>query len=102
MREDSAPTVETQWARVRGKLRAEFGEVAYRSWLKPLTLAGIDDGEVRIAVPTRFMQDWVRTHYAERLRTLWKAEHKTIRGIDIVVSAPAAATRPVSGDRAPQ
>jgi chromosomal replication initiator protein len=99
MREESAPTIETQWARVRGKLRAEFGEVAYRSWLKPLTLAGIDDGEVRIAVPTRFMQDWVRTHYAERLRTLWKAENKTIRGVDIVVSAPAVSARPAGSDR---
>ncbi len=100
MRDDQAPTVETQWARVRGKLRAEFGEVAYRSWLKPLTLAGIDEGEVRIAVPTRFMQDWVRTHYAERLRALWKAENKAIRAVEIVIATPAAAVRTVvAGDR---
>jgi chromosomal replication initiator protein len=100
MRDESTPTVETQWARVRGKLRAEFGEVAYRSWLKPLTLAGIDDGEVRIAVPTRFMQDWVRTHYAERLRALWKAENKAIRNVEIVVATPAAAVRSVAaGER---
>ena len=103
MRDESTPTVETQWARVRGKLRAEFGEVAYRSWLKPLTLAGIDDGEVRIAVPTRFMQDWVRTHYAERLRALWKAENKTIRNVEIVIATPAAAVRSVAaGERTMQ
>src|SRR5258708_12243884 len=95
MRDESGPTVETQWARVRGKLRAEFGEVAYRSWLKPLTLAGVDDGEVKIAVPTRFMQDWVRTHYAERLRALWKAENKNVRAVEIVVASPAAAVRPI-------
>ena len=100
--EPAAPTVETQWARVRGKLRAEFGEVAYRSWLKPLTLAGIDEGEVRIAVPTRFMQDWVRTHYAERLRALWKAENKAIRAVEIVIATPAAAVRSVTAaDRQP-
>jgi chromosomal replication initiator protein len=97
MRDESTASVETQWARVRGKLRAEFGEVAYRSWLKPLTLAGIEDGEVRIAVPTRFMQDWVRTHYAERLRALWKAENKIIRNIEIIV-ATAALSRP-AGER---
>ena len=100
MRDEAGPTVETQWARVRGKLRAEFGEVAYRSWLKPLTLAGVDEGEVKIAVPTRFMQDWVRTHYAERLRALWKAENKNVRGVEIVVAAPAAAVRSmVTGER---
>jgi len=95
MRDETTASVETQWARVRGKLRAEFGEVAYRSWLKPLTLAGIEDGEVRIAVPTRFMQDWVRTHYAERLRALWKAENKVIRNIEIII-ASATVSRPVT------
>jgi len=95
MRDETAATVETQWARVRGKLRAEFGEVAYRSWLKPLTLAGVDEGEVRIAVPTRFMQDWVRTHYAERLRALWKAENKGVRTVEIVVAAPVTAVRTI-------
>jgi chromosomal replication initiator protein len=103
MRDETTASVETQWARVRGKLRAEFGEVAYRSWLKPLTLAGIEDGEVRIAVPTRFMQDWVRTHYAERLRALWKAENKIIRNIEIIIANPAvsrpAAERPVVAPR---
>src|SRR3546814_3692520 len=58
--------IEQQWARVRGRLRDEVGEAAFRSWLKPLTLAEVDDGEVRIAVPTRFMRDWVMTHYADR------------------------------------
>lgn len=99
MRDENAPTVETQWARVRGKLRAEFGEVAYRSWLKPLTLAGVDDGEVRIAVPTRFMQDWVRTHYAERLRALWKAENKLVRNVEVVVAAAASVVRSALADR---
>jgi chromosomal replication initiator protein len=94
MRDEATPSIETQWARVRGKLRAEFGEVAYRSWLKPLTLAGVEEGEVRIAVPTRFMQDWVRTHYAERLRALWKAENRSVKNIEIVVAAGAVA-RPV-------
>ncbi len=101
MRDESLPSVETQWARVRGKLRAEFGEVAYRSWLKPLTLAGLDEGEVRIAVPTRFMQDWVRTHYAERLRALWKAENKGVQSVEIVVAAPVAASRTPVADRVP-
>ena len=54
-----------QWARIRGALREEFGEAAFRSWLKPLTLVGHDGGEVRISVPTRFMRDWIATHYAE-------------------------------------
>jgi predicted glycoside hydrolase/deacetylase ChbG (UPF0249 family) len=33
--------VQSQWARVRGKLRAEMGETAYKNWLKKLTLLQI-------------------------------------------------------------
>ena len=54
--------INAQWARVRGRLRAEFGEAAFRSWLKPLTLVGHSGGEVRVAVPTRFMRDWILSH----------------------------------------
>lgn len=74
-----------QWERVQGRLREEFGDAAYSSWLKPMTLGGVADGHVRLAVPTRFMRDWVLTHYAERIRTLWAGEDPAVRGVDVVV-----------------
>ena len=74
-----------QWARVRGRLRAEFGEAAFRSWLKPLTLVGHSAGEVRVAVPTRFMRDWILSHYVDRLRTLWNSENSQIDEVVVVV-----------------
>ncbi len=78
-----------QWARVRGRLRAEVGEAAYRSWLTPLTLAGARNGKLRLAVPTRFMRDWVASNYAARLDSLWSEEDPSIVGIEIVVQPPA-------------
>jgi chromosomal replication initiator protein len=74
-----------QWSRVRGRLRDEFGEAAFKSWLNPLTLAGIRDGQVRIGVPSRFLRDWVAAHYQDRIRALWSKEDASISGIDIVV-----------------
>jgi chromosomal replication initiator protein len=89
------PTIDAQWARVRGKLKAEFGEATFKSWLKPLTLVAMDRGEIRIAVPTRFMRDWVRSHYADRIRMLWAAENRNVRSIEIVVqSTPVRADVP--------
>ncbi|GIK97509.1 MAG: chromosomal replication initiator protein DnaA [Alphaproteobacteria bacterium] len=76
-----------QWARVRGRLRAEFGEAAFRSWLKPLTLVGHSAGEVRVAVPTRFMRDWILSHYVERLRSLWNSENPQIENVEVVVES---------------
>jgi chromosomal replication initiator protein len=82
--------IQTQWARVRGRLRDEFGEAAFRSWLKSMTLAEVADGRVRIGVPTRFLRDWVAAHYADRIRALWNGENGTIAGIDIFVSGSGA------------
>ena len=76
-----------EWARVRGQLRQEFGEDAFKSWLKPLTFAGVSEGEVRITAPTRFLRDWIATHYADRIHALWSAENPAIRGIVIQVDA---------------
>jgi len=85
---DEATVIE-QWTRVRGRLRAEVGEAAYRSWLTPLTLAGARNGKLRLAVPTRFMRDWVASNYAARLDALWSEEDPSIAGIEIVVQPPA-------------
>lgn len=76
------------WDRVRGQLRDEFGEAAFKSWLNPLTLSEVSEGHVRIGVPTRFLRDWVVTHYGERIRALWAKEDASVTGIDIVVLAP--------------
>jgi len=111
----SRPTAETelnaQWARIRGSLREEFGEAAFRSWLKPLTFEGCDGGEVRISVPTRFMRDWIATHYAERFHILWREENTDISSIEILVrpagpqaapnSAPDSASHSASDSASP-
>ncbi len=80
-------SLSAQWARIRGRLRAEYGEAAYRSWLKPLTLMGYADGHIRISAPTRFMCDWVQSQYGERLSRLWKAENDEVAGVDIILDS---------------
>jgi chromosomal replication initiator protein len=86
-----------QWARVRGRLRAEFGEATFRSWLKPLTLAGRRGPDLRVAVPSRFMRDWVATHYADRIKSLWSSEDPEIRSVEVIVDASNAET-PISAE----
>jgi len=77
--------VQTQWEKVSGLLREEIGDAAYKSWLKPLAVRDIQEGSVRMAVPTRFIRDWVAAHYADRLRVLWGSENPAVRAIDFVV-----------------
>ena len=86
--------IRAEWARVRGRLRAEFGEATYRSWLKPLTLKQVDGGCVSVSVPTRFVRDWVAQNYADRITAVWNQMNTEVRRIEVVVDA----TRP-SEDR---
>jgi chromosomal replication initiator protein len=89
---DVSNSIDAQWARVRGKLRGEFGDAAFKSWLKPLTYKSIRDGVVFMSVSTRFMRDWVRSHYGDRLHELWRDEDESIRGIEIVIESGGART----------
>ncbi len=76
-----------QWARVRGRLQQEVGEVEYRTWLRHMALGGIDGDEVTVSLPSRFLRDWVRGHYADKLNALWQAENPEVRRVDLRVSA---------------
>jgi chromosomal replication initiator protein len=84
----SAPTP-AQWDRVLGRLRVEFGDAVFKSWLKPLTFANAGEGEVIVSVPTRFMRDWVERHYLERIRAIWCEENAAIRTVVVRVHRPA-------------
>ena len=83
----------TQWARIRGRMQGEVGELEYRNWLRQMTLAGIDGDEITVLLPTRFLCDWVRSRYGDRLNSLWHEENPAVRRVDIRVGgrmAPAA------------
>lgn len=86
---DDAVRLSEIWARVRGRLRAEAGEAAYSSWLKPLTLVSVKSGVVRMSVPTRFMRDWVLGNYKDMILSLWREESEAILDAEIVVQPPA-------------
>lgn len=86
-------TLEAQWARVQESLQQEISEKAYSTWLAPLTLGDFRDGRLRLALPTRFMRDWVSNHYVDRLRALWQRENPEIRTLEIIVQAPLPSRR---------
>jgi chromosomal replication initiator protein len=92
--------VEQQWVRVRARLRDEVGEAAFKSWLKPLTLAGVEEGIVRIAVQTKFMRDWVVAHFADRIRSLFAEENGHVHSVDIFVQDGMQPNAHVNGSSA--
>ncbi len=78
------------WARVRARLLAEVGEVEYRTWLKQVTLSGLNGDELVVTLPTRFLRDWVNKEYGELITAFWQAENGAVRRVEFR-TAPAAA-----------
>ncbi|MFO1069903.1 MAG: chromosomal replication initiator protein DnaA [Geminicoccaceae bacterium] len=89
-----------QWTQVCGQLRAEIGDTAFSTWLKPLDVSDIDGDRVVLAVPTQFLRDWVATHYADKIRAVWGRINPAVRSVLLQVraggsAAPVRAPEPV-------
>ncbi|MBY0408034.1 MAG: hypothetical protein K2Q01_10105, partial [Rickettsiales bacterium] len=79
------------WVRIGSKLNAMYGDAIFRSWLKPIRFAGSEDNRILLSVPTRFVREWVGTHYGEQISALWLEEQVAEGyGIEFVVAAAGA------------
>ena len=84
---DTESSVQDQWGQICSQLKNEVGETAFESWLKPLTPGTFNNGVMNICVPTRFMRNWVITHYSERIHKIWEKKNPAIREVNFVVQA---------------
>lgn len=72
------------WTRVRGNLRLSAGQRLFDQWLKPIVLIdGTDPETVRLGLPSPFMTNWVKGHYAERLLMEFRALLSDVRTVTI-------------------
>jgi chromosomal replication initiator protein len=80
------------WPRVVDSMRKEFGDSVYNSWVKPLAALTADATRVVLSAPTRFMSDWVQSHYLGRLSDYWQAEIGHSVSVEVMVNPLAAKT----------
>ncbi len=92
---DQTAAIVRQWEQVRKHLQAEFGDAIFKSWLEPLSVTGMTSGTVHIAAPTRFMRDWVVSHYVNRIRALWSELNPSVSSIDVIIKPTAPILTPV-------
>ncbi len=79
------------WARVRSNLRESAGARLFEQWLKPMEL--IEDGDadtIRLGLPSAFMTNWVRNHYADRLMLEFRTLLPNVRGVSIETRVAAS------------
>jgi chromosomal replication initiator protein len=73
------------WSRVKERLRVEVGDDVYSSWFARMDLEAIDEGTVRLSVPTRFLKSWIQSHYAERVLACWQAQQASVGRVELIV-----------------
>jgi len=61
--------VESNWRYCLGCLEREIPDQQLNTWIRPL-LAEEDEAALRLYAPNRFVLDWVRDHFAARIREL--------------------------------
>lgn len=86
-------SVHEQWGQICSQLRVEVGDTAFDSWLKPLTPGAFNDGVMNICVPTRFMRNWVITHYSDRIHKIWEKKNPDIKGVNFIVQTMQEETK---------
>ena len=55
------------WLLVLKKLNNEFGNEIFNSWIKNIKVQSIDDDILYFSVPTRFIRDWITSHYLDKI-----------------------------------
>jgi chromosomal replication initiator protein len=75
------------WGAVRDRLRLDFGQGIFDTWIAPLSLAAIQDGHVRLSAPSRLVRDYVTSHHAARLERAFAALTPEFASLEIVIAA---------------
>ena len=79
---NTSSVVQDEWGQICSQLKTEVGDTAFESWLKPLTPGSFNDGVMNICVPTRFMRNWVITHYSDRIHKIWEKKNPQIKSVN--------------------
>ena len=76
---------ETIWSKVKIKLQQVYGEEEYSNWIKLLTLHSIKKNKINFNAPTKFMCDWIYSHYGKKILSLWRENDKSVIDLSIIV-----------------
>ncbi|MER2519510.1 MAG: chromosomal replication initiator protein DnaA [Bdellovibrionales bacterium] len=90
-----------KWQKFHAGLREHFGDAAFRRWFASLAGEITDhNGRARLtmALPTRFMRDWIEAHYGDTIRALWN--HISPQGyVEFSVASPLSAAAAVPSEQ---
>ncbi|MGB7020139.1 MAG: chromosomal replication initiator protein DnaA, partial [Xanthobacteraceae bacterium] len=94
-------TDQDRWRRVKERLRSELGDDVFTSWFGRMELETAADGVLRLSVPTRFLRNWIQSHYSERVLVRWQEEEPAVTRLELSVRS-ATIKLPAAKPKAPE
>ena len=59
--------IKKNWNFVQLKLKEIYGIDVFRSWIENVEAKGIEQSSLILSVKTRFVRDWIVSHYADKI-----------------------------------
>ena len=81
--QSSVSNLKDQWNSVLKKLNAEYGNEIFNSWIKNIKIKNLDQDILYFTVPTRFIRDWITSHYLDKIIFFLNQENSEIRRVKI-------------------
>ena len=72
-----------QWSNVLKKLNSEYGNEIFNSWIKNIKIHSQEDEVLIFTVPTRFIRDWITSHYLDKIIFFLNIENSEIKRVKI-------------------
>jgi chromosomal replication initiator protein len=102
--QNAAESITAVFEQIKATLRRECGDTNFRSWIQPLSFGSFTGDVLAVSVPTRFVRDWVKTHYTDRIQKLWaqqfgkcsRVEFSIADKISVTTAAPPEVLASVS------
>ena len=75
--------IKKKWDIALSILRAELGEATFRSWFRHIQFGELIKNDLILYVPTKFMKDWIHTHYGDRILSILKNNAAPVKNVII-------------------
>ena len=85
MKDDIDQEVNVSWSSITSELKKSLDKDTFQNWIKPIHFETLLDTSLTLAVPTRFLRDWIIKNYAPVIKRAYLDQGITIDKLSILV-----------------
>ena len=78
--------INLNWTSIQSELKLKLGIEVYESWIKKINLIEEFNNYILLAVPTRFIRDWIASRYLDQILQTIKKHKKEIIRIELKIT----------------